>query len=144
MNELSITGNVVSDPRAYSSPRGDVRATFRIAYNHRYFNRVTSEWVETGTTFVDVSCWRQLAEHVLASVTKGQPVIVIGTLHVRQVASTMDPNQTRTFVEVEAKAIGPDLSRGTASFDRVKSPAVLEQEARATAEALGVAQRLAA
>ena len=134
MNELSITGNVVTEPRLISTARGDVRASFRLAYNHRYYNRSTAEWVESGTTYLDVTCWRQMAEHIMQSVVKGQPVIVVGTLHVRQVASNVDPNQTRTFVEVEAKAIGPDLSRGVARFERVKSPGVVEQETRALAE----------
>ena len=134
MNELSITGNVVTEPRLISTARGDVRASFRLAHNHRYYNRSTAEWVESGTTFLDVTCWRQMAEHVMQSVVKGQPVVVVGTLHVRQIASNVDPSQTRTFIEVEAKAIGPDLSRGIARFERVKSPGVVEQEARALAE----------
>ena len=140
MNELSITGNAVSDPRIWVSPRGDTRATFRFAYNHRYFSKSSNEWIDGGTSYLDVSCWRQLAEHVIETVSKGMPLIVVGAVRVKQIPASNDPTTTRNFIEVEATAIGPDLAKGIATFARTKKPQVEEQEHRALAEVTALPQ----
>lgn len=134
INEIVISGNVVSDPRQSVTQRGDVRTSFRLASNRRVFNRSTGEWYDAETTYVDVTCWRQLAENVAISVAKGTPVLVTGRLEVRQVPADDGVSPGRTFVSIEAAAVAPDLALGTASFQRVKRDAVVEQEARARAD----------
>lgn len=134
INDITISGNVVSDPRRSITQRGDVRTSFRLASNRRVFNRATQEWYDTETTYVDVTCWRQLAENVAVSVSKGAPVIVTGRLEVRQVPAADGTSPARTFVSIEATTVAADLSLGTATFQRVKRDAVIEQEARSQAD----------
>jgi single-strand DNA-binding protein len=134
INHVMISGNVVSDPRLSVTQRGDVRTSFRIAHNRRFQNRTTGEWCDGETTYVDVTCWRQLAQNVADSVVRGMPVVVTGRLEIRQVAAVDAQAPARTFVTVEAAAVGPDLSLGTVAFTRVKRAAALEQEARALAD----------
>lgn len=135
INDIVIAGNVVSDPRISITARGDAKTVFRIAHNRRYLNRGTGEWVEGETTYLDVACWRQLAENVLASVQKGMPVVVTGRLEVRQVPPPGGEGPSRTFVTVEAAAVGHDLAWGQARFERIKRTGVVEQEGRALADA---------
>jgi len=139
MNEITITGNLVNSPvlRVY----GTTRVTkFRLAHNHSYRDAGTGDWVDKGTTYIDVSCWRSLADNVTESIGKGSAVIVTGRLKSRDVEFTVDGREEkRTFFEIEALAIGPDLTRGATQALHFKSAAVERQEEAAVAEALAVA-----
>ena len=122
MNEIPLTvvGTVVRDIAFNTTKSGANLASFRIACNNRRWNRLTSAWEDGDTTFLNVTCWRTLAQNVLASVRKGDPVVVTGRLKVRE-WSTEERNGIS--VDLEASAIGHDLSRGRAAFERMKRPA---------------------
>ena len=95
---------------------------FRLACTPRI--RSKGEWGDGNTTWIDVSCFRGLADHVAASVRKGDPVVVIGRLR----TNVWDQDgQSRSRLVVEAETIGHDLNRGTAVFRR---PARSETEGR--------------
>ena len=81
MNEIFVTvnGTVGTDVQLTSGEHSN-RARFRLATAERYFDRASNEWVERETVWLDVICFRRLADHVAASVVKGQPVIVRGRL----------------------------------------------------------------
>ncbi len=119
MNEtmISIAGNVATDLRFLRSERGTPLASFRLASTARRYDRSQGGWVDGRTTFVTVICWRTLAENVAASLRKGEPVVVVGRLRVEPWERD---GRTGTTVEVEAQAIGHDLSRGTSAFRRTR------------------------
>ena len=142
MNEITITGNLVYSPtlRRYGT---QCFARFRLAHNHSYRDAATGDWTDNGTTFIDVSCWRSLAEHVCESLGKGSPVIVTGRLRAREWEKEVDGHmEKRTSFEIEATTIGPDLSRGSTQALLVRGEAVQRQEEAAVADAMGVAAGL--
>jgi single-strand DNA-binding protein len=123
VNETSVTmvGNVASEIRTNRTREGHTVSSFRLACTSRRFTR-TRGWVDGDTTFVTVVCWRHLAEHVASSFGKGEPVIVVGRLRVRE--WTADDGRSGKDVEVEAQTAGHDLGRGTSAFVRSVRPAV--------------------
>lgn len=137
MNEITITGNLVNTPvlRMFGTQQF---AKFRLAHNHSYRDASTGEWVDKGTTFIEVTCWRSLAVNVCESIGKGSAVIVTGRLKSNDWEKEVDGRvEKRTSFEIEATNIGPDLMRGTTQATDVKRPAVQAQEHRAIDEALG-------
>ena len=138
MNEITITGNLVNAPvlRTYGTQQ---MTKFRLAHNHSYRDAGTGDWIDKGTTFIEVSCWRKLAVNVCDSIGKGSAVVVTGRLTSNEWEKEVDGRvEKRTSFEIEATAIGPDLSRGaTQAVDR-KRAAVERQEESAVAEAVSV------
>jgi single-strand DNA-binding protein len=118
MNETHVTlvGNVVTDVTVATTQQGFDKSTFRMAATSRRFDRGLGQWVDGDTSYVRVNCWRRLARNVAESLTKGDPVVVTGTLRVREWAS--DDGRRGVSVEVEAVSIGHDLARGVTAFTR--------------------------
>ncbi len=120
MNEIFVTVNgIVGTDVKLTSGEHSNRARFRLATAERYFDRASNEWVERETVWLDVICFRRLADHVAASVVKGQPVIVRGRLRVSRWESDKGPRET---LEVLATSVGHDLALGRASFARPPRP----------------------
>lgn len=116
---MTIVGNVVDAPRLRRTKSGHSVANFRIASTPRRYDREQNAWVDCDTLFVTVTCWRALGENVHHSLTKGQPVVVSGRYFQRE----YEMNETlRTAYELEATAVGPDLSRGVTTFEKVSRP----------------------
>lgn len=117
MNETSVTvvGNLVDDPRLRSTDAGVDVASFRVASTSRRYDRESRRWVDSASLFLSVSCWRTLAGNAVASLRKGDPVVVTGRLSTR---TWEKDGQVRSSCELEAVAVGPDLARGTAVFRR--------------------------
>ena len=120
MNEIFVTvnGTVGTDVQLTSGERSN-RARFRLATAERYLDRTSNQWVERETVWLDVICFRRLADHVAASVMKGQPVIVRGRLRVSRWDGEKGPRET---LEVLATSVGHDLALGQASFARPPRP----------------------
>lgn len=139
MNDITfpVIGNVVNDVELRFTKSGEPVASFRVAVSTRRFDRVNDRWVDGDTHYFTVSCWRSLAHNVVESVTKGMPVVVVGRLRTREVQRPCgDHSHTIRYSDIEAYSVGPDLSRGTATFTRVKREAVVESERRAVADAM--------
>lgn len=119
MNETQVTmiGNAVEDPVMRFSRNGDPYVTLRLASTVRRRDQ-SGQYVDAGTNFVTVLAFRQLATNVTHSVRKGQPLVVNGRLRVNQWRSG---ERSGTSVEIDATSIGHDLSRGVASFNRVRN-----------------------
>jgi single-strand DNA-binding protein len=117
INETIVTmvGNLVEDPKQRTTESGIDLAVFRLASTARRFDAQAGRHVDAGSLFLSVTCWRALAGNVAASLRKGDPVVVTGRLFTR---SYEKDGQTRSVVEMEAHAVGPDLARGTAVFRR--------------------------
>ncbi|HEX5018826.1 MAG TPA: single-stranded DNA-binding protein [Actinomycetes bacterium] len=116
MNEIFVTvnGTVGSDVKTFDAERSR-GARFRLATAEHFFDRDKGEWVQRETVWMDVVCWKRLADHVKASVRKGQPVIVRGRLRVTHYETDKGPRQG---IEVIATSIGHDLTYGDATFSR--------------------------
>lgn len=121
--QMTIVGNVVDDPRRRETKNGFAVTNFRVASTSRRYDREHEKFVDNGTLYVTVTCWRAMAENVHRSIRKGQPVVVTGRYYMREY--TVE-EQVRTAYELEATAVGHDLARGTSQFTRVyqSGPAV--------------------
>jgi single-strand DNA-binding protein len=117
MNGTSITivGNVVDDVVNKPTQNGLSRASFRVASTHRRKDRETGQWVDGHKFFVNVICWRDMAENVALSLRKGDPVLVTGRIHSRQYVRE---EANHVAYEVDPEAIGHDLARGTSAFTK--------------------------
>ena len=122
MNETIVTlvGNLVDDPKLRTTDGGAQVTGFRVASTSRRFDKTEQRWVDGGALFLSVSCWRALGANANASLRRGDPVVVTGKLTTRTYEKD---GQTRSVAELEALAIGPDLARGTAVFQRSPRPA---------------------
>ncbi|HEV7741700.1 MAG TPA: single-stranded DNA-binding protein, partial [Pseudolysinimonas sp.] len=109
--------------------------SFRLASNQRRYDRAQQKWVDGITNWYTVTTFRQLATNVIASVHKGQRIVVTGRLKVRD-WSTDD--KKGTSIELDAEALGHDLSWGTATFTRSAAAAVAEEDELATGEAAAI------
>jgi single-strand DNA-binding protein len=118
MNDTFVTlvGNVVTDISSNTTPSGIETASFRMATTSRRYDKGISAWVDGDTSYVRVTCWRRMARHVTESLRKGEPVVVHGTLRVRDWEDR--DGQRRTSVEIDAHSLGHDLARGTTRFQR--------------------------
>lgn len=125
MNDTTMTviGNIVDEPRMRLTKSGHSVTNFRVASTSRRFDREQGRWVDNSTLFVNVTCWRSLAENAAASLHKGQPVVVTGRYYSRE----YELNETlRVAYELEANAVGHDLSRGTSEFHKLTRPAAAQ------------------
>lgn len=114
-NSVTIVGNLTRDPELRFTPTGTAKAQLGLAVNRRWQNRQTNEW-EEATSFFNVVCWREMAEHVGESLGKGDRVIVTGRLEQRSWEN--DQGETRSVIEVVADEIGPSLRWATAEVNK--------------------------
>jgi single-strand DNA-binding protein len=123
MNETMVTlvGHVATEPALRITTGGARVTSFRLASTERRFDKGVNDWRDGHTTFFTVTTWRTMSENVFASVHKGQPVVVHGRL--RDSSYESKDGQWRTVLEVEAFALGHDLSRGVSLFTKSSSPA---------------------
>jgi single-strand DNA-binding protein len=110
-NSITLVGNVTRDPELRFTPTGQATATFGLAVNRRWQNRQTQEWEEQ-VSFFDIVCWREMAENVGESITRGSRIIVSGRLEQRS-WETQD-GEKRSRIEVIADELGPSLRWATA------------------------------
>ena len=118
MNEIQVTlrGNVASEPRHVRFDDGNSLTSFRLASTARRFDRERQEWIDRGTTYVNVTCRKAMAVNAATSVRKGQPMVVTGKLTERYWSADGRSGQT---LEIHAEGLGHDLSYGTAQFARI-------------------------
>lgn len=119
--QMTIVGNVVDTPKLRRTRSGHSVANFRVASTPRRFDREAGKWVDGQTLFVTVTCWRSLGENAAQSLRKGQPIVVVG----RYCQHEYERDETlRTAYELEAIALGHDLTRGVAQFEKVFRPSM--------------------
>ena len=114
-----VTGNVATDIKFSTTADGTPFATFRLAAGERKFDKDTNRWVDGTVTWYSVSCWRHVAENVLSSLVKGDPVVVVGRLSLRE---WEQDGRHGTTLDLNADIIGHDLTRGTSTFSRTRRP----------------------
>jgi single-strand DNA-binding protein len=113
-NNLTLIGNLVEDPELRFTPNGTAMAKIRLAVNRRYQDR-NNEWQED-TSFFTGTCWRDMAENVAESLTKGMRVIVNGRLQQRSWEN--QEGEKRSVVEIDVQEIGPSVRWATATVTR--------------------------
>ena len=114
---ITIIGNLTSDPELRWTPSGAAVANFTIASTPRTLDRQTQEWKDGEPLFLRCSVWRQAAENVAESLTRGSRVMAQGRL--RQRSFETKEGENRTVVELEVDEIGPSLRYATATVTRV-------------------------
>ena len=116
---VTVVGNLTADPELRYTQTGVAVANFTIASTPRNFDRASNEWKDGEALFLRASCWREFAEHVAGSLTKGSRVIATGRLKQRSY-DDRDGNK-RTTIELEVDEIGPSLRYATAQVSRAGS-----------------------
>ena len=115
--QITIAGNLVDDPELRFTPAGQPVARFRVASTPRYLDKNTNEWKDGDSLFLTCNVWRQAAENVAESLTRGMRVIVSGRL--RQRSYETKEGEKRTVYEVEVDDVGPSLRNASAKVNRV-------------------------
>ncbi|MEL4358989.1 MULTISPECIES: single-stranded DNA-binding protein [unclassified Luteococcus] len=113
---ITLVGNLTADPELRFTPSGAAVANFTVASTPRQFDRQSNEWRDGEAMFLNCSVWRQAAENVAESLTKGMRVVVQGRLKSRSYETR--EGEKRTVFEVEVDEIGPSLRYATAKVTR--------------------------
>jgi single-strand DNA-binding protein len=113
---ITVVGNLTADPELRYTQNGLPVVNFTIASTPRSFDRAANEWKDGESLFMRASCWREFAEHVAGSLSKGMRVIATGRLKQRTYQDR--EGQNRTAIELEVDEIGPSLRYATAQVTR--------------------------
>jgi single-strand DNA-binding protein len=116
---VTLVGYVAQEPSIRTTKTGKVVTELRVGIAPRYRDRATGEWRDAESSYFSVSCWERLAQHVRASMHKGEPVLVRGRFR----TSTFEDKdgRPRTETKITADVVGHDLSRGVANYIRQRS-----------------------
>jgi single-strand DNA-binding protein len=114
---ITVVGNLTADPELRFIQSGAAVVNFTVASTPRTFDRATNEWKDGETLFLRCSLWREAAENVAESLTKGMRVIVSGRLVQRSFESS---GEKRTVVELQVDEVGPSLRYATAKVTRTQ------------------------
>jgi single-strand DNA-binding protein len=113
---ITVVGNLTADPELRYTQGGLAVANFTIASTPRSFDRAANDWKDGEALFLRASCWREFAEHVAGSLTKGSRVVATGRL--KQRSYETKEGEKRTSIELEIDEIGPSLRYATAQVTR--------------------------
>ncbi|MFE9395563.1 single-stranded DNA-binding protein [Streptomyces flavidovirens] len=113
---ITVVGNLVDDPELRFTPSGAAVAKFRVASTPRIFDKQTNEWKDGEGLFLTCSVWRQAAENVAESLTRGMRVVVQGRLKQRSYEDR--EGVKRTVYELDVEEVGPSLKTATAKVTK--------------------------
>ncbi|MCK9898873.1 single-stranded DNA-binding protein [Parafrankia colletiae] len=113
---ITVVGNLTNDPELRFTPNGAAVASFTVASTPRTLDRGTNEWKDGEALFLRCSIWRQAAEHVAESLTKGARVIIQGRLKQRSFETR--EGEKRTVIELDVDEIGPSLRYATTKITK--------------------------
>ena len=113
---ITVVGNLTADPELRFTPSGAAVANFTVASTPRIFDRQNNEWKDGDALFMRCSIWREAAENVAESLTRGARVVVQGRL--KQRSYETKEGEKRTVVELEVDEIGPSLRYATAKVNK--------------------------
>ncbi|MBM4568967.1 single-stranded DNA-binding protein [Rhodococcus hoagii] len=114
---ITVIGNLTADPELRFTPAGAAVANFTVASTPRTFDRQSNEWKDGEALFLRCNIWREAAENVAESLTRGSRVIVSGRLKQRSYETR--EGEKRTVVELEVDEIGPSLRYATAKVQKM-------------------------
>jgi single-strand DNA-binding protein len=113
---VTVVGNITSDPELRFTPSGAAVASFTVASTPRILDKATNEWKDGDALFLRCSVWRQAAENVAESLTRGARVMVTGRL--KQRSFETKEGEKRTVVELDVDEVGPSLRYATAKVTK--------------------------
>jgi single-strand DNA-binding protein len=114
---ITVVGNLTADPELRFTPSGAAVASFTVASTPRTFDKASGEWKDGEALFMRCNIWRQAAENVAESLTRGARVIVSGRL--KQRSYDTREGEKRTVIELEVDEVGPSLKYATAKVNKV-------------------------
>lgn len=129
---VTVAGTVATEVKHTVTAEGLEISSFRLASNHRRFDRTEQKWVDAETNWFSVTAFRQFAANVHASIEKGQRVVVNGRLRVRE---WTNGEKTGHDVEIVAESLGHDVAWGTSRYTRTPRPAAAGADAATSAGA---------
>jgi single-strand DNA-binding protein len=135
---ITVVGNLTADPELRYTQNGLPVTNFTIASTPRTLDRASGEWKDGDALFLRASGWREFAEHVAGSLTKGMRVIAQGRLRQRSYQDR-EGNQ-RTSIELEVDEIGPSLRYATAQVTRAASKHAAQAASAPAAEPWSTSQ----
>jgi single-strand DNA-binding protein len=135
-NQVTLVGNLTDDPELRFTPNGAAVANFRLAVTPRV--REGDTWKDGETSFFRVNVWRQMAENVAETLTKGARCIVVGRLRTRSWET--QEGEKRSVTEIEADEVGPSLKFATAKVERASRGGGGDYAASSAAAAKGAGQ----
>ncbi|MFC7860720.1 single-stranded DNA-binding protein [Arthrobacter koreensis] len=115
---ITVVGNLTNDPELRFTPSGSAVANFTLASTPRTFDRQANEWKDGETLFLRASVWKEAAENVAESLTKGTRVVAQGRLKSRSYETK--EGEKRTVMELEVDEIGPSLRYASAKVTRTQ------------------------
>ncbi|MDQ6657627.1 MAG: single-stranded DNA-binding protein [Actinomycetota bacterium] len=115
---ITVVGNLTADPELRFTASGAAVANFTVASTPRTFDRTSGEWKDGEALFLRCNIWRQPAENVAESLTRGARVVVTGRL--RQRSFETKEGEKRTVIEMEVDEIGPSLRYATAKVNKAQ------------------------
>ncbi len=128
---VSIIGTAVSEVKHTTTASGLPVARFRMVSQPRKYDASSGGFIDLDASYVTVLAWRSLATHITSSVRKGDPVVVVGRLRVRE---WEHDGRAGVTVEVDAQGVGHDLARGCATFTRSTRPLEVSGAVATTSE----------
>ncbi|MBK4161066.1 single-stranded DNA-binding protein [Corynebacterium macginleyi] len=114
--QITVVGNVVAEPELRWTPAGAAVCNYRIASTPRTYNKQTQQWEDGEAMFLTCNVWRQAAENVAETLSKGMRIIVTGRLKQRSFQTREGEN--RTVFEIDVDEVGPSLKYATAQVNR--------------------------
>lgn len=115
---ITVVGNLTADPELRFTPSGSAVANFTVASTPRVLDKATNEWKDGEALFMRCSVWRQAAENIAESLTRGARVIVTGRL--KQRSYDTKEGEKRTVYELDVDEVGPSLKWATAKVNRTQ------------------------
>jgi single-strand DNA-binding protein len=115
---VTIVGNLTADPELRFTPGGAAVTNFTVASTPRTFDRNANEWKDGEALFMRCAVWRQAAENVAESLTKGMRVVVYG--QIKQRSFETREGEKRTVIEMDVEEVGPSLKYATAKVNRTE------------------------
>jgi len=115
---MTLIGNLVADPELRFTPSGSAVASFTIASTPRTFDKQSNEWKDGEGLFLRSAVWKEAAENVAETLTKGMRVIAQGRLKARSYDTK--EGERRTVMELEIDEIGPSLRFASAKVTRTQ------------------------
>lgn len=116
--QITVVGNLVGDPELRFTPSGSAVANFTLASTPRTFDRQSNDWKDGETLFLRASVWKEAAENVAETLTKGTRVVCQGRLKSRSYETK--EGEKRTVMELEVDEIGPSLRYASAKVTRTQ------------------------
>ena len=138
-NEAYVTliGFVATQPKKWTTKGGSLGLSARVGWTPRTIDRTTGVWSDQPSSFLTVQCYRKVAEHASVCLRRGDPVVVRGTLRIREYVD--QGGQRRIAVEVQADSIGHDMSRGISTYSKL--PVRTDMTAEEYDQSLAAAER---